>query len=267
MNRKFAVPSLGSLAALAAFAATPASAMDILARVISSTPVVQQVAVPRQVCNNQQYITEAPRSGGGAILGAIAGGATGNAIGDGGGRALATMIGLVGGAIVGDRIEGGGRQEVQNVQQCTTQTAYENRPSHYNVVYEYQGTQYNTQMANDPGLYVRLQVTPVGGATPTPQQGSGLQPAPQAYQQPQGEPIPQPGYVVQSPQPVVGQTVITTGTTYYPAAPVYYGRPYYAPQAYYGPAIAPIGLSLNFGYSRGWGGHRHGGHRHGGHWR
>jgi uncharacterized protein YcfJ len=268
MSKKFAVSILGSsLAALAAFTATPASAMDILARVISSTPVVQQVAVPRQVCNNQQYITEAPRSGGGAVLGALAGGAAGNAIGDGGGRALATMIGLVGGAIVGDRIEGGGRQEVQNVQQCTTQTAYENRPSHYNVVYEYQGTQYSTQMANDPGLYVRLQVTPVGGAAPVQQGQSATQPAPQAYQQPQptyqNEPVPQPGYVVQSPQPIVGQTMITSGTTYYPAAPVYYGNPYYASPAYYGPAVAPIGLSLNFGYSRGWAG----GHRHGGHWR
>jgi hypothetical protein len=145
------------------------------------------------------------------------------------------------------------------VQQCTTQTYYENRPSHYNVVYEYQGTQYNTQMQNDPGQYVRLQVTPVGGTNSSPQ--GAIQPAPsqpQTYQQ-QGEPIPQPGYVVQ--QPIVGQTVITTGTTYYPAAPVYYGRPYYAPPyygpSYYGPAVAPIGLSLNFGYSRGWGGHRH----------
>ncbi len=262
MKKAIAVSSLTAVAALAALSASPASATDIMARVISSTPVVQQVAVPRQVCSNQQYITEAPRTGGGAILGAIAGGAAGNAIGDGGGRALATMIGLVGGAIVGDRVEGGGRQEVQNVQQCSTQTSYENRPSHYNVVYEYQGTQYTTQMQNDPGLYVRLQVTPVGGVNPSPQ--GAIQQAPQAYQQ-QGEPVPQPGYVVQQ-QPVYGQTVITTGTTYYPAAPVYYGRPYYAPQyyapQYYGPAVAPIGLSLNLGYSRGWG---HGGHR--GHWR
>jgi uncharacterized protein YcfJ len=249
MNHSLNALSSSGLASLALLAAFPASAEDILARVISSTPVVQQVPVPRQVCNNQQYITEAPRSGGGALLGALAGGAAGNAIGDGGGRALATVIGLVGGAIVGDRVEGGGQQQVQNVQQCNTQTFYENRPSHYNVVYEYQGTQYNVQMANDPGLYVRLQVTPVGAVTPSPQAA-----APAST-----DPIPQPGYVVQ--QPVVGQTVITTGTTYYGGPPVYYGRPYYAPYyspyygpSYYGPAVAPIGLSLNFGYSRGWGG-------------
>lgn len=222
---------LSTIAAAAGLAAVPASAMDILARVISSTPVVQQVAVPRQVCTNQPVVTQSPNSGAGALMGALAGGAAGNAIGNGGGRAVATVIGLVGGAMIGDRIEGNNTQ-VQNMQQCTTQTYYENRPSHYNVVYEYQGTQYTTQMANDPGQYVRLQVTPVGAMAPAPQTFQSAPQQPQAYVQPAPEPVyVQPAYV----QPVV-----------YPA---YYPRPYYAP--YY----APIGLSLNFGYSRGYGHH------------
>jgi len=222
---------LSTIAAAAGLAAVPASAMDILARVISSTPVVQQVAVPRQVCTNQPVVTQSPNSGAGALMGALAGGAAGNAIGNGGGRAVATVIGLVGGAMIGDRIEGNNTQ-VQNMQQCSTQTYYENRPSHYNVVYEYQGTQYTTQMANDPGQYVRLQVTPVGAMAPAPQTFQSAPQQPQAYVQPAPEPVyVQPAYV----QPVV-----------YPA---YYPRPYYAP--YY----APIGLSLNFGYSRGYGHH------------
>ena len=247
---------ISSVAAAALLAALPASAMDIMARVISSTPVVQQVAVPRQVCNNQQYITEAPRSGGGALLGALVGGLAGNSIGGGGGRAAATALGVFGGAVIGDRVEGGGAQQVQNVQQCSTQTYYENRPSHYNVVYEYQGQQYNAQMANDPGLYVRLQVSPVGGVNTQPGQ-------PQALQQQQQDPMPvEQGYVVQSStqqpfygQPVYGQPVYVQPPVVYQSAPAYYGRPYY------GPSFAPIGLSLNFGYSRGYGyGHR-------GHWR
>lgn len=224
---------------MAALASLPASAMDILARVISSTPVVQQVAVPRQVCNNQPMIVQSPNSGAGALMGALAGGAAGNAIGDGGGRALATMIGLVGGAIVGDRIEGANNQ-VQNVQQCTTQTYYENRPSHFNVVYEYQGTQYTTQMATDPGPYVRLQVTPVGAITPQAQ--SPFQPQQQQQQIYQAPVAQQPVYV----QPVLAAPVV------YPAYPTYYPRPYYYGPAYY----PPVGLSLNFGYSRGYG-HRH----------
>jgi uncharacterized protein YcfJ len=226
-----------SAAATAALLSFNASATDILARVISSTPVVQQVAVPRQVCSNQQVAVEQPKSGGGAILGAVAGGAVGNAIGNGGGRALATMIGLVGGAVVGDRIEGSNTQ-IQNVQNCSTQTYYENRPSHYNVVYEYQGTQYNTQMATDPGQYVRLQVSPVGAINNGPQPGFAQQP--QTYVQPAQPVYTQPAYV-QQPVTYIEQPVYVQ--------PAYYPRPYYAP--YY----PPIGLSLNFGYSRGYGHH------------
>ena len=228
---------VGAAIAAAAMACVPASAMDILARVISSTPVVQQVAVPRQVCNNQTVMTQGPKSGAGALMGALAGGAAGNAMGNGGGRAAATLIGLVGGAMIGDNIEGPNNQ-LQNVQQCSTQTYYENRASYYNVVYEYQGTQYTTQMANDPGLYVRLNMTPVG-AMPAPQSVQPFQSAPidppQTYYQP--APVQQPVYVQPMPTPV-----------YYPA---YYPQPYYAP--YY----SPIGLSLNFGYSRGFGGGHH----------
>ena len=239
--------------AAAALASVPASAMDILARVISSTPVVQQVAVPRQVCNNQTVMTQAPKSGAGALMGALAGGAAGNAIGNGGGRAAATLIGLVGGAMIGDNIEGPNNQ-LQNVQQCSTQTYYENRASYYNVVYEYQGTQYTTQMANDPGLYVRLNMTPVGAM-----------PAPQSVQPFQSAPI-------EPPQPYYQPAPIAAQTTYYPPAyqpapvqqpvyvqpmpaPVYY--PAYYPRPYYAPYYSPIGLSLNFGYSRGFGGGYH----------
>ena len=232
-----------SVLATTSLLALNASAADILARVITSTPVVQQVAVPRQVCNSQQVITEVPKSGGGALLGAVAGGAVGNAIGNGGGRALATVIGLVGGAMVGDRVEGTSNQ-VQNIQQCSTQTFYENRPSHYNVVYEYQGTQYNVQMAQDPGPYVRLQVTPVGaitpGSYPAPQPGfpaQQIRPAqPQTYYQ--QSPV-QPGYVVQQPV-FLAPVVIESYTTHYPR---HYYRPYYG----------PVGSSINFGYSRGYG--------------
>ena len=251
MKHAHAKTIIGFAAAVAAIASAPASAMDILARVISSTPVVQQVAVPRQVCNNEVVMTQAPRSGAGALIGAIAGGAAGNAIGSGGGRAAATVLGLVGGAMLGDRIEAPNNQ-LQNVQQCSTQTFYENRATYYNVVYEYQDTQYTAQMPNDPGLHVRLQVTPVG-AMPAPQtvqpfQSTSVAPAPTNYEQ---QPVaPQPSYYQPAPvqQMVYGQPI--AAPVYYPA---YYPRPYY-PRPYYAPSYAPIGLSLNFGYSRGFGG-------------
>jgi hypothetical protein len=94
-------------------------------------------------------------------MGAIAGGVVGNAIGKGEGNALATAIGVIGGAMLGDKIEGAPPAEVHNVQTCSTQNFYENRTVAYNVVYEFNGKQYNVQMPQDPGPTVRLQVTPM----------------------------------------------------------------------------------------------------------
>ena len=130
-------------------------------QVISRTAVYQQVAVPRQTCSQTPVAVQNPTSGAGALMGAIAGGAVGNQIGGGSGRALATMAGVMGGAIMGDRIESPGSQ-IQNQTTCTTQTVYENRLTGYNVVYEYAGKQYNVQLPQDPGPTIQLQVTPLG---------------------------------------------------------------------------------------------------------
>lgn len=138
-----------------------------LGRVLSSTPVIQQVAVPRQVCSNEQVAVTQPKSGAGAVIGAIAGGAIGSAASHGPGQAAATVLGAVGGAMLGDRIEGPGNTQLQNVQRCTTQTFYENRTVAYNVVYTYAGKQYSVQMPQDPGPTLQLQVTPVGTAPAT----------------------------------------------------------------------------------------------------
>jgi len=153
---------------MATLASTPVQAQEV-GKVISSTPIIQQVAVPRQVCNNEQVVTQGQKSGAGAAMGAIAGGAVGNQIGHGGGRAVATMAGIFGGAILGDKIEGPGTPEVRNVQNCSTQTIYENRTMAYNVVYEFAGKQYTVQMPQDPGPTVRLQITPVA---PPPSYGN-----------------------------------------------------------------------------------------------
>ena len=130
-------------------------------RVISSTPMFQQVAVPRQVCGTQQVVQQPQKSGAGAVMGAIAGGAVGNSMGRGSGNAAATALGIFGGAVLGDKIEGSPSPEVRNVQTCTNQVFYENRTTGYNVVYEFNGKQYTVVMPSDPGPTVRLQVTPM----------------------------------------------------------------------------------------------------------
>lgn len=138
-------------------------------QVISRTPVFQQVATPRQVCTPVAVSSPAPTSGAGALMGAIAGGAIGQQIGGGTGQALATMAGVVGGALLGDRIESPSAGNTTLQQQCTVQTVYENRLTGYNVVYEYAGKQYNVQLPQDPGPTIALQISPVAApASPTP---------------------------------------------------------------------------------------------------
>lgn len=119
-------------------------------RVLSTTPIVQQVAVPQQVCNNETVYSGNRTTGGGAVIGAIAGGAVGNQIGKGSGRAAATALGLIGGAVLGNNIEGNGQPQYENVQRCQNQTYYENRTVGYNVTYEYAGRQYTTRTQYDP---------------------------------------------------------------------------------------------------------------------
>jgi uncharacterized protein YcfJ len=222
MKKAVLFSTLGALAAWGSIA----SAQEY-GRVLSSTPVVQQVPVSRQVCSDQPVSVQQPRSGAGAAIGGIVGGVAGNQIGHGSGRAAATLIGALGGALVGNNVEGSNTY-VQNVPQCTTQTMYENRTVAYNVTYEYGGKQYNVQMPNDPGQTIALQVTPAGAQAAADTT---------AYAGQSGQAV---GVIVGQPAPVA----------VYPAYPAYYPG-YYAP---------PVGVSLGFGFFSGGGGHRH-------HWR
>jgi uncharacterized protein YcfJ len=258
MNKTLCVGACAALAALG----QNAQAQEISGRVISSTPVIQQVPVPRTICSEQPVAVQQQRSGAGAVIGAIAGAALGNAIGAGSGRAAATALGAVGGAAFGDRVEGGGTM-VQNMQSCTTQTFYENRTVAYNVSYEYGGRQYTVQMPNDPGPTVRLQVTPVsdGGPVDSYPENRGV-----GISAPPGTPI-----VSASSTPVYPAYSTYPAYPAYPAYSSYPGYPAYSGYPAYYPAAPayypPVGISLGFGYvgGSGWRGHHHdGGH---GHWR
>jgi uncharacterized protein YcfJ len=229
-------------------AASTAGAEEV-GRVISSTPVVQQVPVQRQVCNQQPVAVQPRSSGGGAIVGAIVGGLLGNTVGGGVGRAAATGLGAVAGAAVGDSVERNGQYPQQAyAQQCATQTTYENRTVAYNVQYEYAGKQFNVQMPYDPGATIRLNLSPVGGAAPEAAQPlvtqDNTQPPQQVYTQ---------QVYTQQPQAVI---LAEAPTAVYPS----YAYPYPYP-AYYAPSYyPPVSLSLGFGYYGGY-------HHHGGHWR
>ena len=163
----------------------------VQARVISATPVVGQVEVPRQVCFDQLQAVPARSSGAGALLGEVVGGVVGHAVGKGGGRALATGVGVIGGAILGDHIDNDGRQaSTRTVRQCEQQVSYENRVVAYEVVYEFAGQRYSTQMPQEPGKTIALQVTV----------------SPEVYPS---------NPVVMAPPPVVMQAPVMAPPTYY----------------------------------------------------
>lgn len=219
MTRIFTL-ALTASAALFALQAQAQPQGREMGRVLSVTPVTQQVAVPQQVCHNEAvYSGGRQPSGAGAVLGAVAGGLVGNAIGGGSGRALATAAGVVGGAVLGNQVESGG-PGYQNVQRCTTQTRYDNQFMGYDVVYEYGGRQYATRTQSDPGQWIPVTVQP---ATP---------PA-QSYQ---------PGYsYYEAPQPAV----VVTETPVY-ASPVYVTPPVSATIEYHRDG------GWDHGYRRGW---------------
>jgi uncharacterized protein YcfJ len=168
VGKHVAVGIVASLASLAmagprvgSTVGTPSTASTTVnARVISSTPVVAQVATPREACFDEVR-AEAPRpSGAGAILGAIAGAALGNAVGKGSGRAVATGVGLIGGAVLGNHVEMDGRTgSNRTVRRCEQQTVYENQVVAYSVVYEVGGQRYTTQMPTEPGSTIPVQLT------------------------------------------------------------------------------------------------------------
>lgn len=194
-------------------------------QVISRTPVYQQVAVPRQTCTQTPVTVQPQTSGAGALMGAIAGGAVGHNVGGGSGQAIATIAGMIGGAMLGERIENPGAAQAQNQQNCTTQTVYENRLIGYNVVYEFAGKQYNVQLPQDPGPTIQLQVTPVG--------------APRSEAPPMGDATPV-NVVATAPAAVVVQSAPVVYTSY----PVYRPWPVYT------------SVNLGWGYARPYG-HRH----------
>ncbi len=187
-------------------------------RVVSSTPVLQSVAVPRQVCSAESVRSEARPSAGGAALGAIAGGAIGNAIGQGGGRAAATALGLFGGAVLGSQIEGNSQAQSHLVQHCSMQTVMETRPAGYQVIYEYAGKQYSVHLAQDPGPSVRLQISPAEAVVS------------------QAVPAPTVTYIQTAAPVIYSQTVFVPATPLWVANyPIYRHPP-------------PVGVNLQFGY-------------------
>jgi uncharacterized protein YcfJ len=159
---KMLVPAL-----LTAVFAVPAMADQYAdtARVLSSTPQMERVNVPRQECRTeyqQQSYSNGGNSMAGAIIGGIAGGLLGNTVGRGNGRVAAAAVGAGVGAIAGNSIANnqrgyGGTRSVP-VQTCYQVDNWQSVTTGYLVNYEYNGRTYSTVTNEQPGRYIDVNV-------------------------------------------------------------------------------------------------------------
>ncbi len=156
------------------------------ARVRSAEPRYENINVPRNECSSQwinertSRVSDEPqdRRYGGAIVGGLAGGVLGHQVGGGSGKDAATALGVVLGAIAGDRLDNrdqrgqyqsgqydNGRYESaqREVKRCRTVYDTQTRITGYSVAYDYRGQHYTTFMRSNPGnrLPVRVTVDPI----------------------------------------------------------------------------------------------------------
>lgn len=135
------------------------------AKVVSSTPVYEQINEPRRECWNEYESRETYRSSGnntgGAILGAVVGGLVGSTVGKGNGKVAAAAVGAATGAVVGDRWNDRGSYayEERPVERCRVTDNYRKEIVGYDVVYRYSGRNYSTRLPHDPGEWLDLNVS------------------------------------------------------------------------------------------------------------
>lgn len=250
MNRSFRSLALIGLA----LGATAAGAQQMVtARVLSSAPVWE--AVPVQNCAPGGY---AATSGVGAMVGAVIGGVVGNAFGHGGGRALATAAGALGGAALGNTAE----MQQRYAGGCSAY--YENRITGYDVSYEVGGRQYQVRTAGEPGAWIQVPADAAYGAYGAPEvQSYPVAPQPVAGGYPLSNSYPAmyppvgslpPGAVVTAPS--YPQQVYPGGRPAVIYVPTPVAQPVYVPSPAY---VTPVGVTLSVGGVIG--GHRGGGAR------
>jgi uncharacterized protein YcfJ len=130
------------------------------ARVIESRPVY--TAAGSDECFNNRTGRYEPRPdadkrvGGGAAIGAVAGGVLGHQVGSGHGNTAATIGGALLGGILGNKVENDRREDRAtadfDMNRCRTVSASNGQTLEgYDVRYTYRGQEYTARMASDPG--------------------------------------------------------------------------------------------------------------------
>ncbi len=197
--KKFLTTAIASALGLAAGTASAGQFADV-ATVLSTTPVYERIATPRRECRTEQvaayeerrvarpvqeetYRDPNPGIGAGTVLGAIVGGVIGHQFGgSSAGRDHGAGVGAVLGGLVGHDMESNnaaGNQTTnrdavevdrvpvtRDVQRCRMVSDYREEVTGYDVRYNYQGREYTTRLAYDPGQTLPVEVS----VRPLPQQ-------------------------------------------------------------------------------------------------
>jgi uncharacterized protein YcfJ len=94
---------------------------------------------------------------GGAILGGIIGGVLGHQVGGGRGKDVATALGAIGGAAIGNNAGRDGSSTStynRDVRRC--ETVASGRPEYWDVSYEFRGVEHRVQMNTPPGRTITV---------------------------------------------------------------------------------------------------------------
>lgn len=136
------------------------------ARVTAVRPIWRPAYDHRRVCRTYRVgerVNRDPRRANGTLLGAVIGGALGNTMGKGDGRAAATVAGAIIGGAIGNRASASddGYREVRPVYQrrCHMRDMRAGRRVvGYIVGYRYHGRYFRTRMDREPGRWMRVWV-------------------------------------------------------------------------------------------------------------
>jgi len=135
------------------------------ADVLRVDPVYETVRFrePREECFEQPVVRRERGSdgSGGAVLGALIGGALGNQVGSGNGRKAATVAGAVIGGSVGHNASRRPDREYETVEQrCRIAEVEreERRTAGYDVEYRYKDEVFLSRLDYDPGNKLRIRV-------------------------------------------------------------------------------------------------------------
>lgn len=128
------------------------------ARVVSAVPIREMTSAPRQECWTDYQEGRGGNRAAGAVIGGIAGGLLGHQIGSGSGNTAATIAGALGGAAVGNEVARR-QDDPRAVERCRTVSDSAERVVGYDVVYRFQGREFNARLPYDPGPEMPVNVT------------------------------------------------------------------------------------------------------------